>query len=229
MNISQSSNRRRMIAGVSMIGLSIAFLSNTTMGLMIDPVSPSHTTIAVMGFVAVLSAVLMTAAILGLSQLLRSRADWAGLAGAGATLAGWAVSTRISTLIQLDALLRAGVEGVPASALESIFKSAPVVWVSMFPVGLLFPLGLITLGVALFRWHPVNRWSGLLLALGGVLFPVGRAAGNEFAYIACDLTLAAAFVSLGWQTLTRPAAWETTSSGSEFVDEMMPGELRVGA
>lgn len=228
-NISQSSNRRRVCAGVSLLGLSITFLSNTAMGLMIDPASPSPKMIAVVGFVAVLSMVLMTGAILGLSQLLRARADWAGLVGAAATLAGWAVSTRISTLIQLDALLRAGVEGVPASALESTFKSAPLVWVSMFPIGLSFPLGLITLGVALFWWRPLNRWSGLLLALGGVLFPIGRAMGNEFAYIACDITLAAAFVSLGWQVLSRPEAWETTSDESEFVAEMMPGELRARA
>ncbi len=229
MNISQSNNRRRVIAGVSLLGLSLTFLSNTAMGLMTDLASPSHTTIAIAGFVAVASVVLMTASILGLSQLLRARADWAGLAGAGATLAGWAVSTRISALIQLDALLRTGVEGVPANALESAFKSAPVVWASVFPVGLLFPLGLVTLGLALFWRRPVNRWSGLLLALGGVLFPAGRAMGIDFAIIACDLTLAAAFVSLGWQILSRPEAWETTSSESETAGETVLRESRAGA
>jgi hypothetical protein len=177
-----------------------------------------------------LNAVLMIAATLGLSQLLRVRADWAGLLGATSTLVGWAAATRISVLIQLDALLgRAGVEGVPASTLESAFKAAPAMWVSVFPVGLFFPLGLITLGLALFRWRPVNRWLGLLLALGGVLFPLGRAMGIEAAMVACDITLAAAFAAIGWQILTRPEVWATTESESETAGENLLSELRAGA
>lgn len=229
MNISQSSKRRRVIAGVSLIGLSITFLSDTLLGLMTEPDSPSQAMIASVGFVAVLNAVLMAAAVLGLSQLLRASADRVGLLGAAFVLVGWAVSTRISAVIQLHLLLRAGVEGVPANALESVFKSAPSVWVSFFPVGLFFPLGLITLGVALFWWHPVNRWFGLLLALGGALFPLGRAVGIEYAIIACNIVLASAFAAIGWQVLTRPEVWETTESGVETVNETLLSELRAGA
>ena len=228
MNISHSSNRRRMIAGVSLIALSVAFLLNTITGLMTGVASPSQTMIAIVGFVAALNALLMPAAILGLSQLLRASADRLGLLGAGFVLVGWAASTRISVLIQLDGLLRAGVEGVPPSALQSIFMSAPAVWVSVFPVGLFFPLGLITLGLALFWWRPVYCWFGLLLALGGVLFPLGRAVGIDFAVIASDIALAAAFAAFGWQILTRPAAWEN-SSRVETMNETLPGALRASA
>ena len=61
---------------------------------------------------------------------------------------------------------------------------------SVFPIGLFFPLGLIVLGLALFRWRPVNRWLGMLLAMGGVLFPLGRAVGIQWAILACDVVLA---------------------------------------
>jgi hypothetical protein len=210
MSISHSSNRRRLIAGVSLVGLSVTFLAHTVARLTNEPGAPSQTTIALVGFEAVLNSLLMTGALLGLAQLLRARADWAGLLGAAFALVGWAVATRISALIQIDALLRAGVEGVPPAALESAFKSAPIVWTSVFPVGLFFPLGLITLGVALCWRSPLNRWCGLPLALGGLLFPVGRAAGHEFAVIACDLLLAAAFAAIGWGILTRREVWETT-------------------
>jgi hypothetical protein len=209
MNISHSSNnRRRVIAGVSLVALSVAFLADAMTGSMTRPAAPSQTTIAIAGFVAVLNAVLMPVAILGLAQLLRARADRVGLLGVFFVLAGWAAATRISVVTQLDTLLSAGVEGVPAPALESIFKSAPGVWLSIFPVGLFFPLGLITLGLGLFRWRPVNRWFGLLLALGGLLFPLGRALGIGFAIIACDIALAAAFAAIGWQILARPATWD---------------------
>jgi hypothetical protein len=212
MNLSHSANRRRVIAGVSLVALSVAFLADSMTGLMTRPASPSHTTITIIGFVAVLNAVLMPFAILGLAQLLRARADRVGLAGVFMVLVGWAAATRISVVIQLDMLLSAGVEGVPAPALGSIFTAAPGVWVSIFPVGLFFPLGLITLGLGLFRWRPVNRWFGLLLALGGLLFPVGRAVGIGFAITACDIALATAFAAIGGQILTRPAVWETAST-----------------
>jgi hypothetical protein len=228
-NISHSSNRRRLIAGVSLIGLSITFLSDLVSGLMTDPASPSQATIASVGFVAVLNTLLMTAALLGLSQLLRASADRVGLLGAAFVFVGWAAAMRISVLIQLQTLLRAGVESVPPDALQSVFKSAPSVWVSVFPVGLFFPLGLITLGLALFRWHPVNRWFGLLLALGGALFPLGRAVGIEFAIFACDIVLASAFAGISWQVLSRPAVWETTASGSEIVNGSLLSELQAGA
>jgi hypothetical protein len=213
-----------VIAGVSLIALSVTFLSNTLLGLLTEPTSRTQTAIAFVGFIAVANAVLMTAAVLGLSQLLRARADWAGLSGAAFVFIGWAASTRISVLIQLDGLLRAGVEGVPSAALESIFKSSPSLFVSVFPVGLFFPLGLITLGLALCWRRPVNRWSGLLLASGGVLFPLGRAVGIDSAVVACDIILAIAFVAFGWQILTRPEVWETTSSGNETVIENVFGD-----
>lgn len=213
MSISHSSNRRRVIAGASLIGLSATFLANTATGLMTRPVSSSQTMIALAGFVSVLNAVLMPAAILGLSQLLRASADRAGLVGAAFALVGWAAATRITTVIQLDSLISsasAGAEGV--SVVGSALQSAPAVFVSIFPVGLFFPLGLIVLGLALFLRHPLSRWLGLLLVCGGLLFPVGRAAGSEFAIVACDITLGAAFAALGWLMLTRPAMWETTST-----------------
>jgi hypothetical protein len=228
-NISHSSNRRRVIAGAGLIGLSITFLSNTASGLMTEPAALSQTTIAVVGFVAVLNAVLMTVAALALSQLLRARADWAGLLGATSMLIGWAAATRISVIIQLHALLSAGVEGVSPSALESVFKASPAMWVSVFPVGLFFPLGLITLGLALFWRRPLNCWLGLLLALGGVLFPLGRALGIELAIVACDIVLAAAFAAIGWQILTRPEVWATDSSENETTDESLLRELQAGA
>ncbi|MDX6268867.1 MAG: hypothetical protein QOD28_90 [Acidobacteriota bacterium] len=230
MNKSQGSNRRRVIAGVSLIGLSVAFLTDAATGLMTRPFAPTQTSVAIAGFLAVVNAVLMIAAMLGLSQLLRAHADGVGLAGAIFALVGWAAGTRITTVIQLDTLLRAGVEGVPPTAIETIFKSAPALFLSMFPVGLFFPLGLITLGLALFWWRPVNRWLGLLLALGGVLFPLGRAVGIEFAINACDLVLATTFAALGQQVLARPELWDTSAERNEAtMNKILPGEIQASA
>jgi hypothetical protein len=75
----------------------------------------------------------------------------------------------------------------------------------------------------------LNCWLGLLLALGGVLFPLGRALGIELAIVACDIVLAAAFAAIGWQILTRPEVWATDSSENETTDESLLRELQAGA
>jgi protein-S-isoprenylcysteine O-methyltransferase Ste14 len=79
--------------------------------------------------------------------------------------------------------------------------------VSIIPAGLLFPIGTIILGITMFVARPIHRGIGALLSIGGVLFPIGRTAGHEWAVVSCDLVLAATFALIGWQILTRPEVW----------------------
>lgn len=201
-------NRRRRITAGSLFAVSVFFLSNTLQVLTDDGGRPSATEVAIQGFIALATAVFMIASILGLAHLLHKKADWIGLVGATSALLGWMAATRMSSIFQLNALVRTGVENVPTNAIDLALKSAPPVWGSIFPPGIFFPLGLITLGIALFRYRPVMRWNGLLLAVGGVLFPIGRAANVLPAVIACDLVLATAFALIGWRLVTRPDLWQ---------------------
>ncbi len=212
MNLSPGSNRRRIIAGVSLIVLAVVFLFNTLTGMMTGVSAPSQAKIAIAGFITVVNMVLMIASVLGIVQILRTRADWIGLLGAASTLIGWTAASRIGVIIQLDALSQSGTSGIPPNLADFLSKSAPPVWASIVPIGIFFPLGLITLGIALVWAHPVNRFFGVLLAIGGVLFPVGRAMNNAWAITACDIILGAAFALIGWQILTRSEIWEKSSS-----------------
>lgn len=211
MNLSPSSNRRRIIAGASLIVLAVVFLLNTLTGMMTEASASSQSRIALAGFTTVVNMVLMIASVLGIMQILRARADLLGLLGGTSTLIGWTAAIRIGVIIQLNALSESGVAGIPPNLNEFLSKSAPSVWASIFPIGIFFPLGLITLGIALVLAHPVNRLFGLLLAMGGVLFPIGRAAGHVWAIVACDIVLGVAFALIGWQILTRPQIWEKPS------------------
>ena len=205
--MTKESNRRRLLAGICLVVLALLFATNPVTGVVLRGMSSSVTRIAMTGFIAPVQMALFIGAIVGITQLLRRRADRAGLAGAALALMGWAVGIRILALGQLESLLTLGVAGVPADTLDKMFTAAPIVWLSIVPLGLLFPIGLITLGIALCAAGPVNRWIGALLALGGILFPVGRAIRLEWALTACDLVLGASFALIGWQILTRRELW----------------------
>jgi hypothetical protein len=210
MNATNDTRRRRLISVFCCLALGLFFLTNPVTRLSVRGDGPASAgQIALTGFVAPLHVALMIGAVFGITQLLRRRADRAGLIGATLAVIGWVVGSRIMVIGQLQALLANGVPGVPPDSLQKLFQHAPIVFVSIIPVGLLFPIGLIVLGITMFVARPIPRGIGALLAIGGVLFPIGRAAGHEWAIVSSDLLLGATFALLGWQILTRPELWRT--------------------
>jgi hypothetical protein len=207
MTVTNDTRRRRLLSAFCCLALGLFFLTNPITRFSVGGAT-STGQIAAIGFIAPFHVALMVGALLGITQLLRHRADRAGLIGATVVLAGWIISTRIMVIGQLDALLTNGVPGVPADALQKIFQHAPLVFVSIIPIGLLFPIGLIVLGLTLAIVRPIHRGVGVLMAIGGVLFPLGRAVDYEWAVVASDLLLAATFALTGWQIYTRPELWE---------------------
>ncbi|HEY0159159.1 MAG TPA: hypothetical protein VGF28_17865 [Thermoanaerobaculia bacterium] len=203
MTESNDVTRRRILSGFCFAALALLFLSNPLTHLIArgGPASPAR--IAASGFVVPFTMVLLVGVVFGIAELLRARADRTGLIGGALTIAGWTVGCRIIVLGQLESLLQSGVTGVPADTLDKMFTAAPVVWLSIVPMGLMFPLGLIVLGAALVATAPVHRAIGALLVAGGVLFPVGRAVRLEWALGACDVALGLSFALLGWEVLRR--------------------------
>ena len=179
MTATNNTRRRRLISVFCFLALGLFFLTDPVTRLSVRGDRPaSIVQIALTGFVAPLHVALMIGAVLGITQLLRSRADRVGLIGATLTLIGWVIGSRIMVIGQLQALLANGVPGVPPDSLQKMFVT-----------------------------RPIHRGLGSLLAIGGVLFPIGRAAGHEWAIVSADLVLAATFALIGWQVLTRPEVW----------------------
>jgi hypothetical protein len=199
---------RRRLAGYCLMTIALLFLSNPLSGVF-GSLTPrtSHTAIALIGFAAPVSMLLMVGSLFAITQLLRKSGERRALIGGAITLMGWAVGVRILALGQLSAMLAGGVEGVPVDALHRIYAAAPLVFVSLIPVGLLFSIGLIILGLTLAAARPIHRGVGILLTLGGVLFPLGRAVHLPWAFLACDLILGATFALIGWHVLAQPARW----------------------
>lgn len=205
--MSKETNRRRLLAAVSLIALAVLFLTNPLTRLMYRGMKESTMVIAMRGFVAPLHMALLVASVFGIMQVLRPRADRMGLVGGALTVMGWAVGIRIIGLGQIEALLTSGVAGVPADALRKSFEAAPIVWRSMVPMGILFPAGMITLGLTLLITRPIPRVIGAVLVMGGVLFPLGRIGIFRWALAPTDILLGIAFALIGWQIWTRPELW----------------------
>jgi len=200
-------NRRRTLSLAALAGWSLLVLSNPFTRVLLRGFPRSIASIAVRGFVAPVTMVLVAGSLLAFTRILRPRADRLGLAGAALTIVGWAVGIRIIALGQLESLAATGTTPGASDTLRRMFASAPLVWHSIVPMGLFFPIGLITLGVAVAIAGPIPRWIGALLIAGGVMFPIGRIGGIWPAIVASDLCVGSALALVAWQLQSRPQLW----------------------
>jgi hypothetical protein len=207
MQPSNDNNRRRLLTATCAIALGLLFLTAPLTHLLLRGGIDTPLAIAMRGFAAPVHMALLVGAVFGITQLLRRGADRIGLIGGSLTIIGWAVGIRILLLGQLESLLVSGVSGVPANSLAKMFEATPIIWFSIVPMGLLFPIGMVTLGMTLVVTHAIPRPIGALLILGAVLFPIGRIGGLPWALVSCDLILGLAFALLGWQLFIRTEAW----------------------
>lgn len=145
-------------------------------------------------------------AIFTVAGLLRGRAPrWALLAGAMATT-GAVAGAGIAVLARVLAFL-AGTAVDPAVGLparEAIEGSSLIALTTLVP-GILFPLGTMLLAAGLGWTRSVPRRAAALLGLGGLLFPVGHAAGVPWALVGGDLVLLAAYAWIAAEVMRSAA------------------------
>lgn len=202
MELSDASNRRRLIAGFCLIAAPALLLVADVM--QINGRFDFEWTVVMW-----ISFVLFVPAVLGIVHLLRNRADYCGLLGGALVVIGAMAGAGMMTIFRLNAVLKAGGEREFAQLIASAFKANPALPFSIFTPGPLFPLGFIVLAVGLYQARIFSLWMSLVLALGGVLFPVGHAVGVKAALIGGDLLLLGALAWLGWRLLSKSGTdWE---------------------
>ena len=210
MSMSKDVTLRRFLSGFSMAGVALFLSTNLMSGLIGGDATIGS--IAAVGFATPLLMACLIGSVFGIMQILRRHADAAGLIGGTLVLAGWAAGIRIIGLRQLQAALATGTGGVAPDSLDRLFHAAPILWYSIVPSGILFPIGAVILGATFALKGPIPRWIGLVLIAGGVLFPIGRIGRLDWAIYSADLVLAAAFGLLAWQVLARPELWTGESA-----------------
>src|SRR5829696_1672394 len=123
-------------------------------------------------------------AALAVVRLTRERADGAGLLGGAlavvGSLAGAAIVTANAMLRSIDA---AKLDAAATLAIEEAFKADGIAAsLFLYPLpGLAFPAGFLVLAYALRRARDASQTAAVALALGALLFPVGRIGGLEWA------------------------------------------------
>ena len=137
-----------------------------------------------------LAFALFVGAALALVGLTRGRADGAGLVGGALAVAGCLAGSGIVTAhAVLGPIEAAGLDEAARRAVEAaMMKSGVGGYVLFYPLpGIAFPLGFLVLAYALLRSRAASTAAALLVALGAVLFPVGRISDAEAAVIGSGL------------------------------------------
>jgi hypothetical protein len=193
-----SNDRRRIIAGVCLI-------LGPALVLVADLLGTHRLT-----FLTLMSAafILLLPGAFGVAHLLRARADWFGLLGAGCCLIGLTASFGVMSVYRFATVYQSGVEGVSPNALQLALQTEPRLFVLTFLPAYLWPVGLLILSVGLILDRRFGVAVGSILALGAILFPIGREASVTMAVLPGDLLIFAALAWIGVRLLREPSAWE---------------------
>ncbi len=170
--------------------------------------------------------VLFVPAVFVLARVLRPAAPRLALVAGSLALVGTMAGAAMQVLFRVVLTLEgAGLDPqVQAAATQALRGSFPLSASTLFP-GALFPLGLMLFGAGLAWARRVAVPGALLLVLGGVLFPVGHAAGIAPALIGGDLVLLAA---LGWiarELAARPELWGERADGARGARAPLAGAV----
>ena len=209
--------RRRKIGGVCLVAAPLLLLAGD---LLRAGAGLRYESLIVMK----LSFAFFVAAVLALVHLLRERSDRTGLAGGALTLVGCLAGSGIVTAAMIGVSLETAALGEPTlSAVEEAMRAGGVpAFLFMFPLpGLAFPAGLLVLSAGLLRAKVMPAPAAALLALGALLFPVGRIGEFEPAVLASSAALSASMGWIGWRVLRRAApAWEQVAPAGALAEEL---------
>jgi hypothetical protein len=151
-----------------------------------------------------LAFALFVGAALGMVGLTRGRADGTGLLGGALAVVGCLAGSGIITANAiLHSFNTAGLDAAATRAVQTAMTSGDVgAYLFLYPLpGLAFPVGFLVLAYALRRARAASTTAALLVALGAILFPIGRIAGIEAAVIGSGLALTLGMVSVALRLL----------------------------
>ena len=144
------------------------------------------------------SFVLFVPAIFGLTYLAASQGSHLAVVGGVSAFIGCMAGASMQVLFRVWAVLN---EAGLSQTVEFLRSSRKLI-VSTQMIGIFFPIGLLILAASLYRRHLVHPVVPLSLAIGAILFPMGRIAGLLVGLIGGDLLLIVAFVLIGSRLLS---------------------------
>ncbi len=151
-----------------------------------------------------LSFAFFVGAALAIVHLVSERADRAGLVGGALAVVGCLAGSAIVTAnVIFGSVETAGLEEPATRAVEAALSRDGVGgYLFLYPLpGLAFPAGFLVLSFALLRARVVSPVAAGALALGALLFPVGRIGGFEWAVMGSGLGMFAGMALVALRVL----------------------------
>lgn len=145
-----------------------------------------------------LSFVLFVPALFGLTYLAAGSGSRLALVGGASAFFGCMAGASMQVLFRVWAVLNEF--GSPQTV--DLLRSSRKLIATTQMIGIFFPIGLLILAASLYRRHIVSPIVPLSLAIGAILFPMGRIAGLLVGLIGSDLLLIAAFGMIGSRLLS---------------------------
>ena len=167
-----------------------------------------------------LSFAFFVGAALALVHLVSGRADRAGLLGGVLAVVG---SLSGSGIVTANAVIgtveSAGLDQAATLAVESAMRTSEMgAYILLYPLpGLAFPAGFLVLSYALLRARAASPAAAGALALGALLFPVGRIGGIEAAILGSGLAMSLGMGMIALRLLASGAGvWERPPRADEM-------------
>lgn len=157
-----------------------------------------------------LALALFVPAIFGLTYLLAGRGSRLAVLGGATAFFGCMAGASMQVLFRVYAVL----DEVGSSQTVGLLRGVIKLTASTQMIGLFFPIGLLILAACLYRGRILHPLVPLSLAIGAILFPMGRILGLLVGMIGSDLLLSAAFFIIGMRLLSakEPAAAERVAA-----------------
>ncbi|HEY0172280.1 MAG TPA: hypothetical protein VGB98_14745 [Pyrinomonadaceae bacterium] len=175
---------------------------------------------------AKLAFALFVGAALAAVRLTSERADRAGLVGGALAVVGCLAGSGILTAnAVLGSIDTAGLDAAATGAVETALQTSGVGgFVLFYPLpGLAFPIGFLVLAYALRRARAVPGVAVAALALGALLFPVGRIGGFEWAVMGSGVGMSAGLGLVALRVLgTSAGDWARARAAAPAAAELSP-------
>jgi hypothetical protein len=144
------------------------------------------------------SFVLFVPAIFGATYLAAGNGSRLALVGGASAFIGCMAGASMQVLFRVWAVL----DELGSPQTVELLRSSRKLIVSTQMIGIFFPIGLLILAASLYRRRLVHPVVPLSLAIGAILFPMGRIAGLLVGLVGADLLLIVAFVLIGRRLLS---------------------------
>jgi hypothetical protein len=170
-----------------------------------------------------ISLLLFLAAILEVVHQLAHRADRFGLAFGALAIVGLFTAATMQGVFRVQYVLEEQAAGM---------GDIPIIMATSIAPGILFPLSLLVLAIGLGRSRVLGWGAAIALALGAILFPVGRfIIGDLRISVASDALMLVGLLPLAlraWRASSPEAGYSGRGDLSERAEELLDGMGRNG-